>query len=384
MSQEFQTEPANLRREIYLDWNATAPPHPSVIEAMTRAAAEAWANPSSVHGAGRRARAIVETARELLGNVLGISARDVVFTSGATEANNMALCGATALVTSRIEHPSVVRVAEQLAAEGRPVEWLKVPASGRIGPDDVREALQRVPRGAVVALMAANHETGVVQPVGAVADVVHQAGARLHVDATQALGKLPKDAWRGADTLAVAAHKIRGPKGIGALGFREGAVPKPLLVGGAQERGLRAGTVDPVAAAGFAAALRRVPAGPKRYLGLSILRDRIERELARYADVNGKDPVRLPHVTNLSFRNWKGDELVAALDLVGVRASSGSACSAGTTEPSAVIAAMLGLERAASSVRFSLGDATTSEDVDSALQAIARVLAMRSVPPPAR
>ena len=198
----------------------------------------------------------------------------------------------------------------------------------------------------------------------------------MHVDAAQAIGKLPQDAWRGADTISVAAHKIRGPKGIGALAFRPEAAPKPVLVGGAQERGLRPGTLDAVAAAGFGAALERVPEGPARVLAMAPLRDRIERELGELADVNGQGVPRLPHVANLSFKGARGDELVAALDLLGVRVSSGSACSAGTSEPSPVIAAMLGLERAASAVRLSLGEATTTDEIDSALAAIRRVLAL--------
>jgi len=376
VTRNSKTEPESPRREIYLDWNATTPPHPNVVEAMRQASAELWGNPSSVHATGRRARAAVETARELVASSVGLEARDVIFTSGASEANNLALGSAPAIATSRIEHPSVVRMAEQLEAQGRPVEWLPVPPSGRIEVDAVRVALDRLPAGAVVALMAANHETGVIQPVGAAAEVVHARGCRLHVDATQALGKLPKDAWRGADTVSVAAHKIRGPKGIGALAFRPGGAPRPVLVGGAQERGLRPGTLDGVAAAGFAAALERVPGGPTRELAVAALRDRVELALAEFSEVNGQGAPRLSHVTNLSFTNARGDELVAALDLLGIRVSSGSACSAGTSEPSPVITAMLGSERAASAVRISLGETTTSDEIDQALGAIRRVLTL--------
>jgi cysteine desulfurase len=347
--------PESRRREIYLDWNATTPPHPSVVEAMQRASSELWANPSSV---------------------VGFEARDVVFTSGASEANNLALRSAPGIATSRIEHPSVVRVAEELEAQGRPVQWLAVPPNGRIEIAAVELALGRLPRGSIVALMAANHETGVIQPVDTVGELAHAAGCRLHVDAAQALGKLGPETWQGADSIAVAAHKIRGPKGIGALAFRPEVPPRPVLVGGAQERGLRPGTQDAVAAAGFAAALERVPEGPARQLGLAALRDRIELELAEVADVNGQGAPRLPHVANLSFKGARGDELVAALDLLGVRVSSGSACSAGTSEPSAVIAAMHGPERAASALRLSLGETTTADEIECALGAIQRVLAL--------
>ena len=201
------------QKELYLDWNATSPPHPRVIEAMRAAAAEAWGNPSSVHAAGRRARAELEDAREALAAAVGFDAREVVLTSGGTEANNWALHSALALVTSRIEHPSVVRAAEALERAGKPVVWLPVPSSGRIEADAIRKALGSLGPGALVALMAANHETGVLQPIADAAEIAHAHGARLHVDAVQALGKLDAAFWQGADSISVAAHKIRGPKG---------------------------------------------------------------------------------------------------------------------------------------------------------------------------
>ncbi len=362
------------QKELYLDWNATSPPHPRVIEAMRAAAAEAWGNPSSVHAAGRRARAELEDAREALAAALGFDARAVVLTSGGTEANNWALHSAAALVTSRLEHPSVVRAAEALERSGKPVVWLPVPASGRIEVEAIRTALRSLGTGALVALMAANHETGVLQPIAEAAEIAHAAGARLHVDAVQALGKLNADCWRGADSVSVAAHKIRGPKGIGALAWRPGWTPAPLLHGGAQERGLRPGTPDPVGAAGFAAALAELRDAPARQAELEPLRDRLESELGRFGLVNADRAPRLPHVTNLSFPGFRGDELVAALDLLGIRVSSGSACSAGTAEPSPVIEAMHGRERALASVRISLGATTTAEVIDAAIVGFRRAL----------
>ncbi|HEX2671268.1 MAG TPA: cysteine desulfurase family protein [Polyangiaceae bacterium] len=361
---------------IYLDWNATTPPHPRVLEAMARAAEGAWGNPSSTHRIGRKARAGVEDAREKLAEICAVHARDVLFTSGGTEANNLALSGAPGLALSPLEHPSITRVAEQLEQRGVPVAWVSVPASGRVDPESYRQALERLPRGSVAALMAANHETGVLQPLEEVALIAHSLGATLHVDAVQALGKLPPESWRFADSLAVAAHKIRGPKGIGALAFRGAKAPKPVLVGGSQERGLRPGTVDPIAAAGFLAALEHSAQGPARYAELSALRDDFEREFAAVAAVNGAEVARLPHVANLSFFGLSGDELVAALDLLGVCVSSGSACSAGTTEPSAVISAMLGRERARAAVRVSLGEMTDNDDIRAAKQAFRRVLGL--------
>jgi cysteine desulfurase len=363
--------------DIYLDWNATTPPHPRAIDAMRAAAEQAWANPSSVHAAGRRARALIEDTREELARSLGFAAREVVFTSGGTEANNWAIHSATALVTSRIEHPSVVRAAEALARDGRPVIWLPVPESGRIDPEDVRTALRSLSEPALVALMAANHETGVIQPVQETAEIAHAQGARLHVDAVQALGKLDQALWKDADSVSVAAHKIRGPKGIGALAFRPEWSPKPLLHGGAQERGLRPGTADPVAAAGFLSALEEARASAGSFAEVRTLRDRIERALAEHGAVNGKGAPRLPHVANMSLQGFRGDELVAALDLIGIRVSSGSACSAGTSEPSPVIEAMLGKERALSAVRISLGAITTQEAIDAAIVGFRRVLGAR-------
>lgn len=364
-----------MTNRVYLDWNATTPPLEEVVAVMAQAARESWGNPASVHGTGRAARDLVETAREEVARLVGASARDVIFTSGGTEANNLALRQAPAVVTSQLEHPSVTRVAELLEAEGKPVRWLPVPASGRLEPDAVREALGELPAGAVVAMAAANHETGVVQLLERVTEVVRAAGARLHVDAVQVVGKLPAALLAGADTLSLAAHKIRGPKGIGALVHRPERAPRPLLVGGSQERGRRPGTVDPVAAAGFRVAAAWAAQQVSERAALAVLRDRLEQQLVgRGALANGAEVERLAHVANLSFPGCAGDELVAALDLLGVAVASGSACSAGTTEPSKIISSMLGLERARGAVRVSLGDTTTPHDIDFALAAFERVL----------
>ncbi|WP_438011305.1 cysteine desulfurase family protein [Sorangium sp. So ce321] len=407
-------------RVIYLDWNATTPPHPEVLAAMQAAAEVAWANPASVHGPGRRARAFIEQAREAVARLVGLDARDVTLTSGGTEANNLALshafgdeaagagaagapsagAGAAgapswgrlhgALVVSRIEHPSVTRAAEGLARRGVEVAWVDPEPSGRVAPEALAAALDRAASVApvrLVSLQAVNHETGVIQPVAEAAAIAHARGARLHVDAVQAVGRLPPEAWAGADLVSVAAHKIRGPKAIGALAVRPGVRLRPVLLGGAQERGLRPGTQDPLAAAGFAVAARRALDAPARYAALAPLRDRLEAALIEAGRAAGDAPLpngegmRAPHITNLSWPGWRGDELCAALDLEGVAVSSGSACSAGTAEPSPVLTAMLGPERAASAVRFSIGEETTEADVVEAVRRVARVLArLRSLP----
>lgn len=375
---------------IYLDWNATTPPHARVLAAMVEAAGIAWANPSSVHGAGRAAKAVVEQAREAVGDLLGICARDVVFTSGGTEANNLALLrpffnpngqASGALVTSRLEHPSVTAFAESLEARGVTVLWLPVPSSGCIDPLEIGRALREAPKGArLVALQAVNHETGVIQPVEEAIRVAHELGAEIHVDAVQAVGKLPIDALALADTVAIAAHKFRGPKGIGALAGRPGLAIKPVLRGGSQERGLRPGTVDPIATAGLGAAAQLAVTGSDRYRWIAKLRDELESSLGALGERLGCPPSRngdgprAPHVLNLSWPGWSGDELAAALDLEGVYVSSGSACAAGTSEPSPVITAMFGRSRAQGALRISLGEDTTRDEVLAAISAFERVL----------
>ncbi|MEO8178677.1 MAG: aminotransferase class V-fold PLP-dependent enzyme [Deltaproteobacteria bacterium] len=356
---------------LYWDWNATTPPHADVLSAMQRAYAESWANSSSPHQAGRTARACIEDARERIARLVGFDARDVLFAANGTETNNLALSDASGLVVSRLDHSSIVRVAESLAARGRPVAWVPVPETGRLDPERVLAAVHGLPEAAraraVVAVTAANHETGVLQPVAELAQALRGSGLRLHVDAAQALGKLPFERFAGADSYTLVAHKIRGPQGVAALAWK-GWVPAPVLLGGSQERGLRPGTQSAPLVAGFAAALERID--PSRYARLEPLRDRLEQELAPYSSVNGAGVARLPHVSNLSFRGWSGERLVAALDVRGLCVSTGSACRVGTTEPSAAVLAMLGAERARAALRISFG-----EDLDEAqLQAGIAVL----------
>lgn len=375
----------------YLDWNATSPPHETVLEAMRRAAEFAWANPASVHELGRRARDQVESARELLGAVLDVEARDVILTGGGTEANHLALSGATRIITSRLEHPSIVREAERLAGLGTLVEFVDVTPSGLVDVAAIEAALGRLPvassgdetrlgrgrSGTVVAVMAANHETGVLQPLEAVARVAREGGAWLHVDAVQLLGRASLAACAFADSVAVAAHKVRGPKGLGALGLRQGRRVVARGLGGSQERGFRAGTVDAVACAGFAAALGRVEDSVTAYGRTALLRDHFEAQLraraGRRLTIHGADAPRLPNVSNFGLEGERGDELVAALDLLGVQVSSGSACAAGTAEPSPVIAALVGRDAARTAVRVSFGETSTADDERALLEACERL-----------
>jgi cysteine desulfurase len=383
----------------YLDWNATTPPLDEVLDTMRDAARSAWGNPSSIHADGRAARAVVETAREAVAALAGADARDVVFTGGGTEANNIAVRSAVTvgnacapcsngdppwIVTSRLEHPSITRVAEALEAEGRArVHWLRVEESGVVDLEDVQRATASMPgrvgRVALVAVQAVNHETGVVQPVSEVIRIAHAAGARVHVDAVQGWGKVDLSSVALADSFSFAAHKFRGPKGIGALVTRPGLHLAPVLLGGTQERGLRPGTVDPVLASGFAVACRHAAGGPARYASVAKRRDVLEQALLatlsgdRAPRVAGDRSRRAPHVSLMVWPGWVGAELVAALDLEGVSVSGGAACSAGTIEPSPVLAAM-GNAFATSGVRASLGEATTDEDIARAIDAYRRVV----------
>lgn len=366
-------------QQIYLDWNATTPPAPSVLEAMDAARAEGWANPSSVHRAGRAARRLIEDAREQLAAILQVQARDVVLTGGGTEANNLALAHAPGLALSRLEHPSVVRVAERLADAGRPVVWLPVSPSGQVEVEAVTELCAALPADSWLAAMYVNHETGVVQPLEALANAAHSLGLKLHSDAVQALGKVDLAPLIHADSISVAGHKLRGPKGVGALCLRPNAegivpVPTPVLRGGSQERGFRPGTQDAVAIAGFGAALQRLAKHRQGLEGVRELRDRLEAAMLGRGEVSGAGSPRVPHVTNLRFSGWRGDELVAALDLEGVCVSAGSACSAGTLEPSPVLAAMLGAEAASSGVRFSLGEDTQADDIQTVIEILGRLI----------
>jgi cysteine desulfurase len=361
---------------IYWDWNATTPPHPEVLDEMRRAAEDAWANPSSQHQLGRAARRRIEDVRERIAGLLEVQSRDVLFAGSGTEANNLALRAAAALVVSRLDHPSIIRVAEELEAHGRQVRWVPVPESGRLDAVEVQRQLETLPRAllgsTVVALTAANHETGVLQDVSGIALVVRASGARLHLDLAQALGKLPLESYRAADSYTLVAHKIRGPQAIAALAWR-GAAPLPVLLGGSQERGLRPGTLSAQLVAGFGAALARLD--PGRYAGLQPLRDQLEAQLAPYALVNGGRSPRLPHVSNLSFAGWSGERLVAALDVRGVCISTGSACRVGTAEPSAAVAAMLGLARAKAAIRISLGEDADARQIERALAVLLPLLA---------
>lgn len=376
---------------LYFDWNSTTPPLPEAVAAMTDVYARAWGNPSSVHAEGRAARARLEEARVTVASLVGAAPSDVVFTSGGTEASNLALFApyardpGGAFLYAPIEHASITAVAARLAESGVDVRRARVLRSGLVDLEDVGRHLDR---GGVrlVAIQAVNGETGVRQPVSEVASLAHAKGAVVHVDAIQGLGRIepPGGTWLScADTVSIAAHKIQGPKGIGALATRPGHPIHPVLRGGSQERGLRPGTQDAALASGFAVAAERARHSIAEYAAVGRVRDRLAAGLRDLgAAINGEGAPRVGHVVHVSFHDWVSPELVAALDLEGLACSGGAACHAGVPEPSSTLVAMYGDHpdehwRYAAPVRFSLPPWTTDDDVDAALAMIGRVVRRR-------
>ncbi len=364
---------------VYLDWNATAPLRPEAREAM----AVAWdlcGNPSSVHAEGRQARRLVEEARAEVAGALGALPRNVVFTSGGTEANALALTpglrrGSSLpverLLVSAIEHASVLAGGRFPAAA---IGTIVVTNAGLLDLDRLRTALEGAPP-ALVSVMLANNETGAVQPVASAAKMVHAARGLLHVDAIQAFGKIPFDINAlGADLVTVSAHKIGGPKGVGALILAEGVLgPDPLLRGGGQERGHRAGTENVSGIAGFGAAVKAALGIRDRdAIRLENLRNRLESGLrqAPGAIVFSEEAPRLPNTTLFTVPGLRAETAVIGFDLEGIAVSSGSACSSGKVQPSHVLEAMgCGPNMAQGAVRLSLGWSTSEADIDRALEA---------------
>ncbi|WP_300304380.1 cysteine desulfurase family protein [Ferrovibrio sp.] len=371
---------------VYLDYNATAPLRPEAKAAVLEALA-APANPSSVHRFGRAARALASRARAQVAALVGAEPKRVVFTSGGTEANNLALRlairqgGAKSLVVAAIEHDSVLRPARLLAAElGLPLREVPAGSDGIVPPAAMAAALDQAPRPALVALMLANNETGAIQPVAEVTRLAHAAGALVLTDAVQAAGKIPVDlAALGCDFLTLSAHKLGGPTGAGALVLRDDWTPAPLIAGGGQELGMRAGTENLSGIAGFGAAAEAARlALPMEAPRLATLRDRLQGlmlaacpKAAIYgAVVHGGVAARLPNTLCIGLPGLPAETQVMALDLAGVAVSAGSACSSGKVTPSHVLTAMGLPEQAArEALRFSLGWATTPEDIERAAAA---------------
>jgi cysteine desulfurase len=364
---------------VYLDWNATTPLRPEARQAMA-AAWELAGNPSSVHAEGRQARRLIEDARAAVSAAVGARPQDVVFTSGGTEANALALApglrrGAgepvRRLLVSAIEHTSVLS-GGRFSPEA--IGTIQVTGSGLIDIDHLRRLLAEGPP-ALVSVMLANNETGALQPVGEVADIVHEAGGLLHVDAIQALGKIPFDIkLMKADLVTLSAHKIGGPKGVGALVLADQAQGlEPLLRGGGQELGRRAGTENVAGISGFGVATTVAMAAlAEDAARLQALRERLEKGLQQTPGmiVFSGDVRRLPNTTLFTVPGLKAETAVIGFDLGGIAVSSGSACSSGKVQPSHVLAAMgFGRELAEGAVRLSLGWSTSEADIDLALEA---------------
>jgi cysteine desulfurase len=383
-------------RRIYLDHNATTPVLPEVFEAMRPYFGERFGNASSIHSHGQEARAAVENARESVAILLGCSASEIVFTSGGTEADNLAILGLASagdhVITSSIEHHAVLHACKHLQEIGCDVTVLPVDGRGVVDPDDVRRALRAETK--LISIMMANNETGVLQPVEELGRIAAEAGICFHSDAVQAAGKVAVDVKRiGCHTLSLSGHKMHAPQGVGALYVRKGTRIRPLLHGGRHERSRRAGTenVPGIVALGKAAQLARESLTRGDDKKMAAMRDRLEQGILAQVDdagVNGNSmgAARVPNTTDLRFDLIDGEALVIALDLKGLAVSTGAACSSGAVEPSHVLLAMgLRNDQARASIRFSLGKQTTDDEIDFALALVPETVArLRELSPAIR
>ena len=366
---------------VYLDYNATTPLLPEVVDAMLPYLREHFGNPSSEHEIGRRARTAVEDSRQRVATMLGCSSDEIVFTSGGTEANNLAIRGVTEarpdhrhLVTSVIEHPATASPCHWLERHGYRISWIGVEADGRVRVDEVTTAL--APHTALVTVMHANNETGVVQPIADIARAAQHHGAIVHTDAAQSIGKIPVDVQTlGVDLLSVAGHKLYAPKGVGALFVRRGTPLAPFVLGAGHERGIRPGTENVASIVGLGvaceSACRDMAAWTAR---VHQLRDELWRRLREQVPgiaLNGHVDQRLPNTLNVRFPVVSGTELLAATPEIA--ASTGSACHDGQESASAVILAMgVPAAEAVGTVRLTLGRMTTTDDITRAAEALAR------------
>ncbi len=374
-------------RRVYLDSNATTPVFPEVMEAMRPYFGEHFGNASSIHHHGQETRAAVERARESVAALLGCRASEVVFTSGGTEADNLAIFGLAGpgdhVITSTVEHHAVLNACKHLAKypgmAGCEVTYIPVDGRGLVDPADVKRAIR--PNTKLITIMLANNETGVLQPVAEIGKIAADADIYFHTDAVQAAGKIPVNVNQiGCDLLTISGHKIHGPQGVGALYVRKGTGIEPMLYGGSHERSRRAGTENVPGIVGLAKAAELASAGFERGddQKMAAARDHLERELLNIeaSGLNGEGTPRVPNTTNIYFDGIEGEALVIALDLKGLAVSTGAACSSGAIEPSHVLTAMgLSRDRAKCSIRFSLGKQNTAEDVDFALSLIPETVA---------
>ncbi len=369
---------------IYLDNNATTPVLPEMLDAMRPYFGEHFGNASSIHHHGQETRAAVERARDSVASMLNCRAAEVVFTSGGTEGDNLAIAGLTNpddhVITSAVEHHAVLYACKHLEESGCEVTYLPVDGRGLIDPDDLRRALRTNTK--LISIMMANNETGVLQPVEEIGKIAAEAEAIFHSDAVQAAGKVPIDVKQiGCHALTISGHKMHAPQGVGALYVRRGTHIQPLFYGGRHERSRRAGTenVAGIVALGKAAELAVESFRRGEDEKMSKMRDRLQQGIlaqVEEAGVNGDAAPRVPNTTNIFFDHIEGESMVIALDLKGLAVSTGSACSSGAIEPSHVLTAMgLRSDRARASLRFSLGKQNTDEEIDLALALVPETVA---------
>ena len=371
-------------RRVYLDNNATSPLLPEVFEAMRPYFFQQFGNASSIHQQGQQARGAVERAREQVAELLNCRAAEIVFTSGGTEGDNLALFGMVRpgdhVITSAVEHHAVLNSCKRLEEMGCALTYLPVDGQALVDPGDVRRALRPATR--LISIILANNETGVLQPVNEIGKIAAESDVYFHTDAVQAAGKVPLDVKEiDCDLLTITGHKMHGPQGAGALYVRKGTLLQPLFYGGRHERSRRAGTenLPGIVGLGKAAEIARAGFEDGSVAKMAGLRDRLEREILERVDqvgVNSSGAPRVPNTTNLHFDCIEGEAMVIALDLKGLSVSTGAACSSGAIEPSHVLTAMgLSADRARASIRFSLGKQNTPEDIDFALELVPEVVA---------
>ncbi|MGA2414661.1 MAG: cysteine desulfurase family protein [Candidatus Sulfotelmatobacter sp.] len=371
-------------RRIYLDNNASTPVLPEVMEAMRPYFGERFGNASSIHHHGQETRAAVENARDSVAKLLGCRSSEVIFTSGGTEGDNLAIAGLTTaddhIITSSIEHHAVLHACKHQEEVGCEVTCVPPDGRGLIDPDDVRRAIR--PNTKLISIMMANNETGVLQPLDEIGQIAAEAEVYFHTDAVQAAAKIPLDVKRiGCSALSISGHKMHAPQGVGALYLRRSTHLQPLFYGGRHERSRRAGTenVPGIVALGKAAELARQGFERGEDKKMSALRDRLQQGILAQVEevgVNGEGAPRVPNTTNLYFDHIEGEAMVIALDLKGLAVSTGAACSSGAIEPSHVLTAMgLRADRARASIRFSLGKQNTDEDIDFALALVPEAVA---------
>ncbi|MBI3458539.1 MAG: cysteine desulfurase NifS [Candidatus Rokubacteria bacterium] len=367
-------------RRIYLDHNASTPVHPEVLTAMLPYFGELYGNPSSIHGFGREARDAVEAAREEIARFLGVAKEEFLFTSGGTESDNLAIKGVAYahrtghIITSQVEHHAVLRTCQALERTGFAVTYLPVDAFGMVDPDHLRRAIR--PDTILITIMYANSEIGTIMPIEEIGRIAREHGIPFHVDGVQAFGKIPFDVRTlGISLLSCSGHKIYGPKGVGGLYVRKGTKMVTIQHGGDHERRRRAGTENVPAIVGFAEAVAlRARDMAEEAVRVRALRDRIwEGVRAKMTDVrlNGHPTRRLPGTLNMSLRGIEAESLILALDLKGIGASAGSACTSGSLEPSYVLTAMgVPTEWALGALRCSLGRSTSDADADYILEVL--------------